>query len=186
MIRTFGLALAAATCLAACDQHKAVDEHNASVSQVANAVAAAHQQVHFNPGRWESTIRVVDVKAPNMPPQTVAMMKSMFGNGGKSVASCLSKEEAAKPNAAFFNNAEKSCTFDHYTLGGGKLDATMRCGAGAGRKADVTMKGDYAPDHFSIDMVSATSDQAGRIEMHMAVDSKFAGACNGTEIGTKG
>lgn len=167
--------------LTAC-QKKAVDEHNASVGQVANAVAAARQEVRFNPGRWESTVKVLDVQAPDMPPQAVAMMKSAMGNAsGRTAAACLTKEQAAKPNATFFNNADKSCVFDHYTMGGGTIDAAMRCGPDPAHKAEVSMKGTYAPDHYAMDMTSATTGPTGKIDIHMAIDSKRVGDCNGTE-----
>ena len=41
---------------------------------------------------------------------------------------CLTPEQAKRPQGKFFNEqAANNCRYDHFTMGGGKIDAAMRC-----------------------------------------------------------
>ena len=52
--------------LGACDRTE-VDKKNASVEEVAEAVADARSELKFTPGRWESNVTLVSMDAPGMP-----------------------------------------------------------------------------------------------------------------------
>ena len=69
-------------------------------------------------------------------------------------------------------------------MGDGKLGARMTCGS-EGMTALVTMQGTYSPDTFHLAMTTeakgGSQAGAGSVSMAATVDSKRAGACNGTE-----
>ena len=170
---------AAVLALAAC--HKpAVDERNASVADVAKAVRQAQaSDMKFTPGRWESSFKIESMEAPGMP---AAAAKAVAGHVTR-YATCLTKDKAAQPGSDFFARDSKNCTYDHFTMGGGAIDAKMHCG-NAGGDAVVTMKGDYTPTHYALKMETVTNAaRQGPITMRMAIDANHAGVCTGKEDG---
>ena len=165
--------------LCACDRAK-VDEKNATPAEVAEAVADARADMKFKPGRWESNVTFVSMDAPGMPAEVSQAMQGTLGKENR-FASCLTKEQAEKPAADFFAKDAKDCTYDHFTLGGGKIDAKMRCG-GEGRAVAMTMNGAYDSDSYDMNMeTKVDSGGAGPMTMKMKIASSHVGACRGNE-----
>lgn len=168
--------------LGACDRAK-VDEKNATPAEVAEAVADARADMKFKPGRWESNVTFVSMDAPGMPAEVGQAMRGTLGKENR-YASCLTKEQAEKPAADFFAKDAKDCTYDHFTLGGGKIDAKMRCG-GEGRAVAMTMNGAYDSDSYDMNMeTKIDSGGAGPMTMKMKIASSHVGACRGNEDAT--
>ena len=167
--------------LGACDR-ATVDERNASAEDVAKAVNAARADMKFEPGRWESNVTFVSMEAPGMPPEVSQAMQGSLGKE-HSYATCLSKAEAEKPAADFFAKDAKDCTYDHFKLGGGKIDAKMRCGAD-GRSVVMTMNGAYDSDSYDMMMETAVDGGGTPVTMKMKVASNRVGDCRGDENAT--
>ena len=168
-----GLSLLA---LAAC--HKAaVVERNASVAKAVGQAQAS--EMKFQPGRWESSFTIESMDVPGMPANAA---KTVVGKTTH-YATCLTPEKAARPGSDFFAKDSKNCTYDHFTMGGGAIDAKMHCG-NAGGDAVVTMKGGYSPTHYAMTMESVTTVQRqGPLTMRMAIEANHAGPCKGNEDG---
>ncbi len=169
--------------LAACDSGPTVEEKNASVADVAEAVADARSELKFMPGRWESNVTLLSMEAPGMPAGVAEAMKGTLGKAQRS-ATCLTKEQAEKPAADFFAKDAKDCTYDHFTMGGGKIDAKMKCGRD-GHAIAMAMTGAYDSDSYDMTMnTTVNSGGAGPMTMKMKVASSHAGACRGNEDAT--
>lgn len=171
--------------LAACDRGE-VNEVNASVGDVANAVAQSGIDIKMKPGRWESTMRIEDVSGDGLPPQMVEAMKKGMGTP-QVIATCLTEADLAKPEGGMFAKPSENCRYDRFKMGGGKVDAVLRCTGPDGREgeggATVTMTGTYAADSTSTRLVSETQVGAGQsMRMVMSGTSKRAGNCRGDEI----
>lgn len=173
------IALTVGLALGACGK-PAVDERNASVADVAKAVSKAQAgEMRFQPGRWESSFKIESMEAPGMPAEAA---KAVAGNTSH-YATCLTQEKAAKPAADFFAKDARNCTYEHFTMGGGTIDAKMNCGADGG-EAVVTMKGSYNPTHYEMKMESVTRvERQGPMTMRMAIEANHAGLCKGNEDG---
>lgn len=171
----FGLALT----LGACDRAQ-VNEKNASAAKVAEAVSKADEVVKFSPGRWESNVTFVSMSAPGMPAEVSQAMQGALGKAHR-YSSCLTKEQADKPAADFFAKDAKDCSYDHFTMGGGKVDAKMRCSRD-GRAVAMTMNGAYDPATYHMTMETQI-DPAGAspMTMKMKVSSRRVGECRGDE-----
>ena len=170
--------------LAACGSGgPTVTATNASASEVAAKVAAATGGGDMiSPGRWEGTMTMHDMKMPKLPPAQQAQLAGRMG-ASQSIISCVTEEEV-KAKRGFFtgqNDADKSCRYDHFTMAGGKIDAAMNCSR-ASTKMTATMTGTYAPDHYHMDMASATDSDSpyAAMSMTMTIDAKRTGACRGT------
>ena len=172
------MALTTALALAGCGDGKSVTATNESVSNVAKKVSDAG--LKFNPGRWESTMKFVKLEMEGMPPEAKDMMSKMIGKD-RTFASCLTKEEAEKPDAKFFGQADERCKYDTFSMGGGKIDAKMTCKAEQGTQT-MTMVGAYTPDTYQMTMsINGMGPQGKTMSMQMDVNAKHNGACTGKE-----
>ena len=167
--------------LAACNTAPAVTATNASTSEVGAQVAAAQASSQFvSPGRWEGSMVINDMTIPGMPPQAAAKMRGATAQAHM-FTSCLTPEEASKPRGRFFGNADKSCRYDHFTMGGGKIDAAMTCET-RGMKRAMAMTGTYAPDSYTMTTTSTGSGPGpAGMSMKMTLTGKRTGACTGKE-----
>lgn len=175
--------LIAALMLGACQQ-SSIDEKNASVEDVAKAVAGS-DAAKFAPGRWETRVRVLGIDAPGLPPEAAAGVQQAVAKT-QVIATCLTPAQAANPEANFFNRDVKNCRYDRFKMGDGKIDAALTCTApGGAGSSSVQMSGTYAPTRYGMTMTtSANSGPAGAMTIRMAMDANHAGACRGDE--TKG
>lgn len=182
-MRTIAAALIAAIALAGCDRHR-VNEVNASVDDVANAVAQAGPSIRLQPGRWETSGELVELSAPGMPPQAQEMMKKQMTANASRVAVCLRQEDVEKPSAGFFGQTSKDCRFDHYRMDGGSIDAKMTCAPPGGGTVSTTMTGTYGADHYDMQMSSQMAGLGARqpMTMRMKVSSRRVGDCQGNEL----
>lgn len=169
--------------LAACKQ-KAVEATNEKPSEVAAKVAAANGAgtVHFSPGRWETRIRMVKMDMNGVPPEAKQMMEKMMGQG-RTVTSCLTPEQAEKPDGKFFGQADRNCTYDHFSMGGGKLDAKLTCKTAHGLQV-MTMNGTFTGESYDSTMQMEGKGPTGEgMTMTMDVSAKRTGDCTGKEDG---
>lgn len=163
--------------LASCGSKTSVNERNASVEQVTNDIrGVSRSEGIIRPGKWQSTVTIEDMTMPNMPPQAAAQMKKMM-SVGHTTETCLTPEEAKKPAPDFFAGNDK-CRYDHFTMGGGKIDAEMHCSAGGGTQV-MKMNATFSSDAYSMHMTSQSKggSAAENVSMQMKVDSKRVGDC---------
>ena len=164
--------------LAGCDNSPSVKADNAKPSEVAAKMrAATGGDMFVRPGKWQSIVTIQEMTIPGMPPEFAARMKETMAKERK-FESCLTPEQAKRPRGDFFA-ADKSCTYDHFEMGGGKIDAAMRCGQ-EGMAQSMTMRGSYTPDQYGMDMATKTEGagpQAGTV-MKMHVEAKRIGECD--------
>jgi Protein of unknown function (DUF3617) len=145
-------ALAVTALLAGCGAGD-VELKNASVEDVVKATANAQA---LTPGQWSTTTEIVSVDMPGMPEKEkstmmAAMSKAMIGK--KNVAeSCVTPEQAKKPNAAMFAGADSgNCTFESFSMANGRMDAVMKCAApGRPGEMKMTMGGKYGGDTYEL------------------------------------
>lgn len=172
------VALVVALSLGGCKK-TVVDAHDATPAQVAEQVAKS--DLKPKPGRWESTMKIEAMDMPGVPPELKQKMEA--AQAERTIATCMSKEDAEKPGAAMFNQANSGCKYDHFTMADGKLDGALTCERGP-QKVSVTMNGTYSPDAFAVHTTSKVQMPGGRPPMtsQVSMTSTWKGECNGTEI----
>lgn len=174
---------ASVICLAACSKGPSVDVHNADTNQVSAAVSRSGVMTSdsmVQPGLWESKVSVLEMNIPGMPAQYANQMKQeIAAQRDKSSKNCVKPEDVKKPKEGFFG-ADKSCRYDHFTMGGGKIDIAMVC-----KQENLTnttnMTGTYTPTTYSMDVSSIGSGPQQGMTMKMHVDAKRIGECTGKE-----
>lgn len=161
---------------------KTVEATNEKPSAVASKVAEAGASgtIRFNPGRWETQIKVIKMDMEGMPPQAKQAMEKMLGKG-RTVTSCMTKEEAEKPDGKLFGQADENCTYDHFTLGDGKMDAKLTCKTPNGQQV-MTMNGTYTGDTYNSSMQMQGPGMGGKaMTMTMELAARRVGDCDGSE-----
>ena len=182
------LILIAPIALMACNKGPSISAENASVAEVAAKVDAANGGKSFvSPGHWKTRMAIKEMAIPGMPPEMAEKMKAHMGQG-KTFETCLTPAEANKPKADFFAGADKSCRYEKFEMGGGKIDMVMQC-ARAGGNQTMVMNGTYSDNSYQMTMSStgtgAPNDpMAGPMagmSMKMAMDARRTGECTGKE-----
>lgn len=175
------LGAALATTLTACGQNKGVTAENESAESVAKKVAEAGAQIRPQPGRWRNEMKLEKLELPNMPAQMKEAMNKQLGTS-QTFITCLTPEEAAQPNAGFFQRGAQGCTYKHFAMVDGKIDAEMSCDRGQGRQQTMTMNGTYSNQAFDLRMSSQGQMTPGTtMSMTMAIKAQRVGECDGTE-----
>lgn len=174
----FALPLVAAIALSACNSGGSVTAENESAESVAKKVAAA--DIKPQPGRWQSTVKFENLEMEGMPPQArEAMAKQMATD--QTFTSCLTPEQVNQPDGGFFAGGAEGCTYKHFTMAGGKVDAEMTCGKDMYQQ-NMTMTGTYSDTSYAIKVNSKAEVQPGKpMTVALAVASKRIGECDGKE-----
>lgn len=177
-LAALSLFCASAVALAGCSSKDSVEAENESAEAVAEKVS----KLDFTPrpGRWESIVKIEKMEIPDMPPDAQKMMKDHFAKG-QTFVSCLTPEEAAKPDADFFQGKESGCTYETFSMGDGKIDAVMTCQKG-GPQQKMTMTGTYGEENYAMKVTADGEAQPGMpMSMAMSMVAKRVGECIGNE-----
>jgi hypothetical protein len=179
------IVVASALCLVGCNKGPSVELKNASGNQVAQAVKQSGvMQAGFTiqPGEWESKLTIEQMAIPGISPKMQREMKTQMGdNQVHTSRQCLTPEQVKQPKADFFTGKDKACRYEHFAMGGGKIDIQMACKEDGGT-ATTNMSGSYTPTTYSMDMSGSGSDGARNgTTMKMHVDAQRIGECTGKE-----
>ena len=175
------LLFACAAALVSCDKGPQVKLENATGSQVANAVTDSGTMSggsFLEPGEWQTRMKVVQMDIPGMSPDLAARMKQAFNTDPTN--RCVTPAEVKKPTADFFG-ANKSCTYDHFTMGAGRIDIAMTCHR-EGETQTMTAVGSYTPTTYSTETEARTTGgrHSGSVtKFH--IDSQRVGECTGKD-----
>jgi hypothetical protein len=178
------LMVACALPLAACNK-PAVNEKNASVSDVANAVSKSGiaGENFIRAGQWQVKGKLEDMSMPGLPPEAQTEMKRVMGQvQNNSFEYCVTPEEAKHPGGKMFTGKDNGdCRYDHFQMGGGKFDAALRCqskGQGPSQLMTMTMNGTYSPDAYTSNVsMKVEGGPQGTMTMKMRSEAKRIGEC---------
>ena len=177
------LLITCAAVLASCNKGPQVDLKNATGNQVTQAVRQSgvmNSDAMIEPGLWQSKVTVLDMNVPGLPPEYAAKMKqSLAEHRNDTNKHCITPADVKKPKEDFFG-ADKSCRYEHFTMGGGKIDIAMACKE-EGASQNTNMSGSYTPTTYSLDMSSSATGggMQNGMSMKMHVDAQRVGECTG-------
>ena len=168
-------------CLPACNNEPEVKLENASVGEAAQEMRKTAGDAFINPGKWEQTVSLVEIQAPGMPDEVRASMRQAMGQAQVHHV-CLTKEQARSPKEDFFTGADKSCRYEHFNWGDGKIDLKLDCKHPQATQT-MAMIGSYSPESYTMTMTATNvgGGPAGEMTMKMKVEAKRIGDCDGDE-----
>jgi hypothetical protein len=182
VMRIAAIAFACLLPLTACNKGAQVDEKNATPAEVAQKVReSAGDQAFVRPGLWESKVTIEKFDVPGMPAEMAQRMKTMMAqNQEHGFQTCLTAEDVKRPKEDFFAGKDNQCRYEHFTMGGGKIDAAMQCGRKGSGTQVMRMAGTYSPDSYqmqtSMDRKGGSGPE-GAMTMAMRVEAKRIGEC---------
>jgi len=167
--------------LASCNKAPEVHEKDASVAEVAQKVREAGADQSFvRAGLWESKVTIEKLDMPGVPAEMAERMKTMMAqNQPHDFQTCLTAEDVKRPKEDFFAGKNKECRYDHFTMGGGKIDAAMRCGGKEGAQV-MQMAGTYSPDNYQLQTSMNAQGEAqkqGGMSMRLRIEAQRVGEC---------
>ena len=140
----------------------------------AEEVAKEMDKVTLEPGEWENTVEIVDVKIEGLPEGAPAgMLDSMKGKKTNS-KSCMTEEQAKNPGAEFFAAQEKTdCEVKKFNMSGGAISSEMACTnmGGSPGNMSMAMDGQYGPSSYDMNMKM----NGGAAGMKMNITAKSSG-----------
>jgi hypothetical protein len=127
----------------------------------------------IQPGKWQTTIEVTDLKMTGGPAGMPAMPKP----APMTVTSCMTPEQASKGPGELLKNAKADCTATRNVYEGGKMDVVMTCKMPSGTMSTKTT-GTYSPTEMTSD---AEVSMSGAVSMTQKVHTvaKRIGECTG-------
>lgn len=177
-IATALVALGATLALAGCKQ-EAAPAGPKSMAEVAKEAAGLPKPL---PGLYRTTVDVISVDAPGMPPQMAERMKEAMSRQSADSKFCLSSADAEKGYEERVKRlaGQPDCAFDRYAATGGKLDAQLTCKGEQGTKSVLTMTGTMTPGGSDVTMSmdqSGSQMPGGSMKMTVQVKSERVGDC---------
>ncbi|MFC0588201.1 DUF3617 domain-containing protein [Novosphingobium aquiterrae] len=143
-----GLGLTLGACGKSSDTPKTAEEVKAEVAKLDRP----------EPGKYRTTMKIIDVTIPGMPADRAAQMKNMFGTTGKSTEFCLTKADADKGFEELNKRAAQGdCSYDNFNASGGRIDAKMTCKTGRGMTMTYEMHGTFSSTGSKMSMKSDAS-----------------------------
>lgn len=158
---------------------------NATPAEVqAKVVAAAGNSDLVKPGRWEGKMTMHDMQMSGLPPEVQQQMSAGMSEPHP-FTSCVTPEDVKAKRGFFTGAKDNHCTYEHFTMAGGKIDAAMVCKETVGTMK-ATMAGKYTPEAYHFDMHSTTEapgvqGPGSAQTMTITIDAKRTGACRGDE-----
>ena len=178
-MRTIIAATACLTLLAACSDGGAdADGDGTITNEEMAAEAASGGDIAMRPGQWEHTIEFTDFDMPGLPENMKGTMSQHMGQK-VTTTSCMTQEEAERPNADFFGGQDnEDCTYEEFDVSGGNMTLRMTCKAGEGGTAKVAMDGEFGAESFTLTMDNQVSGTpAGDMSMKGTVTGRRIGDC---------
>jgi uncharacterized protein DUF3617 len=126
-------------------------------------VAAELAELRIEPGLWELTSAVTEVRAPDLP---LEVRNRMVGPRSR-MRHCISAEQARQPSANFLAvRSDGACTYQDVTLVDGRLRGAMSCPGATAR-----MDGHYGSHAYEMRM-EMESPMPGGASMMLEVQAR--------------
>ena len=125
----------------------------------------------IQPGKWQTTVTIVDVQMPGAPPAIAAAMRGR----PQVVTACVSPEQAAAGPRTVMQASKGKCHYASFDASGGRLHSVMQCTMGNGQMT-VTSDGTYSATGIEL---SGATTMTGKMAMTMKTrtSGKRLGGC---------
>ncbi|HEV2865396.1 MAG TPA: DUF3617 domain-containing protein [Allosphingosinicella sp.] len=143
-------------------------------NMTADEVAAELAELRIEPGQWEISSDVLDVRAPNLPLQ----VRSRMVGPRSRMRHCITAEQAERPSANFLAmRSDSACAYRDFVFEGGRLHGTMACPGVTAR-----MNGNYGPRGYEtrMEMQSPLPDGA-TMTLQIRTRGRRVGPCEGAD-----
>ncbi|MEO6215760.1 MAG: DUF3617 domain-containing protein, partial [Sphingomonas sp.] len=113
---------------------------------------AAGPSLPIQPGKWQSTVTILDMQSPHMPPGAGAGMRAH----PTTVSACVTAAQAADGPRAVLQGSHGKCQYTSFNASGGRFSAVMHCAFGRSTMT-VTSNGTYTATTMDVTGSSSTT-----------------------------
>ncbi|MFA6114846.1 MAG: DUF3617 domain-containing protein [Sphingomonas sp.] len=121
-------------------------------------LSAASDSLPIQPGKWQTSVKILDVQMPGGPPGVVAGMRSQ---PAQVVTACVTPQQAAAGPRGVMEASKGKCRYTSFNASGGRLTGVMTCAFATGAMT-VTSNGSYTATSLDI---NGTSVMTGKMRM---------------------
>lgn len=181
MVRLVTVVPALLVMLSGCNSGSTVTAENATPAEVAEATRNA---VKLEPGKWETTVALLSLDGPGLPPGLSDQMKQQMQ--AQKVETCLTAEQAEKPPQDMFG-AAGNCTYEKFAMGGGTMSGVLVCKSAPGMPGSeirATMAGSFGSTSYDVTSDAVTNMPSmpgaaagGKMTTKTRVSGKRIGDC---------
>lgn len=143
----------------------------------AQEVAAQLGGVRIAPGLWETSSRVLDVRAPGLPLE----LRQKALARGRSVRGCITPEQAQRPSANFLTaQPGADCAYQDFRMEGGQMGGTTICRGGDLPGEVITeVTGQYSPESYAarIQTITRGMPAGADVQVTAEVRGRRIGPC---------
>lgn len=131
------------------------------------------------PGEYETTIEVLRINMVNGPNLPAGMTTPV--PPPTTVRSCLTPEQARRPNANFLtgSGAQAGCNYENLTMDGGRIQGAVTC-SNQGTRMRATMNGQFGADGYTMESDSRIEADGMTMETASRITSRRIGDCPAT------
>ncbi|MBR0553351.1 DUF3617 domain-containing protein [Stakelama marina] len=145
------------------------------------AVAAATAGgPNVRPGEWKTTTTIVDFDMalpPGAPPGMLDMVKSRMNSHGMSHSQCITAADLRDAPQKLVKSSKGKCSYDSFSMAGGKLHATATCNMEQSGTMKMTMDGRYTATTMDSTMEMRGKVPSGPMRMTMKMHGQRTGDC---------
>ncbi|MGQ0588105.1 MAG: DUF3617 domain-containing protein [Sphingosinicella sp.] len=131
--------------------------------------------VALQPGQYETTVEVTRVAMANMPNMPAGMTPPPPPT---TVRSCLTPEQAARPNANFLSGSGDTggCEYSNFSMDGGRMRGTVQCDS-EGSTMRSTFDGRISGDGYQMTSQAQVTASGMTMEMDTRTTARRIGDC---------
>ena len=156
---------------AAANGAAAANQSAASTPQAGGNAAGATAQL--SPGRWETTVEILRMDMPNMPPGA-ALPKQ----GPITVRSCLTPEQARRPTGGFMTGGrdQAGCNYENFAMTGGRVQGTVTCNH-QGSRTRSTVNGTFSAEAYRMEIDAEVESSGVTVRTANRITGRRIGDC---------
>ena len=127
----------------------------------------------MRPGLWELSGSIDSMDG--LPPQVVELVKAQWVP--RTYSTCLKPDQVDKPPQEFFTEARGNCSYEHFSMSHGKINATLKCPSPEDMMVgEITGKVKPESLRLSLNLIIDTPDgERGAVDM--TIEGKRIGDC---------
>jgi len=164
--------------LAACSGQGANEQaaSNGAGGASESGSSGATAGVALQPGEYETRVEVTRMAMSNMPNMPAGM--SPPTPPPTTIRSCLTPEQAARPNANFLSGSGETggCDYSDFSMEGGRMRGTVQCNS-EGATMRSTFDGQFTSAGYEMTSQAQTSANGMTMEMETRTTARRIGDC---------
>lgn len=132
----------------------------------------------MKPGLWETQVTFTDIQVQGLSEKQEKKLLSDISNQ-LSGQSCLSAQQARKPEANFFTGGHSDdCKYKKFAIAEGRLDMSVDCSMKAMATIDMDMQGPVSATALDLDISPELRlPMVGKVTLHGKAEGRYLGAC---------